>query len=102
MIINHNTIINTIWLAVGFGGQAVFSMRFIVQWICSEKQRRSVIPLGFWYLSIIGSIVLFAYAVHRRDPVFSIGQAFGILVYARNLYFIHKEKQTIKTMAKAE
>jgi lipid-A-disaccharide synthase-like uncharacterized protein len=95
MIINYNTIINTIWLTVGFGGQAIFSMRFIVQWLHSERQKRSVIPLAFWYLSIFGAITLLAYAIHKRDPVFIAGQAFGILVYSRNLYFIYKEKQAL-------
>ena len=95
MIINSSTIINAAWLTVGFGGQAIFSMRFIVQWLSSEKQKRSVIPIAFWYLSIFGAITLCAYAIHRRDPVFIIGQAFGILVYLRNLYFIYKEKKAL-------
>ncbi|MGD9152223.1 MAG: lipid-A-disaccharide synthase N-terminal domain-containing protein [Gammaproteobacteria bacterium] len=95
MTIDHGVIINVIWLTIGFGGQAIFSMRFVVQWLCSERQKRSVIPLAFWYLSILGSITLCAYAVHRRDPVFIIGQAFGILVYLRNLYFIYKERQAL-------
>jgi len=85
--------ISSIWLAVGFIGQAVFSMRFVVQWLYSEKHKRSVIPLAFWYLSILGAIILFCYALHRRDPVFIIGQAFGLLVYSRNLYFIYREKR---------
>lgn len=90
---NHSTIINTIWLIIGFGGQAIFSMRFIVQWLSSERQKRSVIPLAFWYLSIFGAMTLLLYAIHKHDPVFIAGQAFGILVYSRNLWFIHKEKQ---------
>lgn len=95
MIINSHTIINAIWLTVGFGGQVIFSMRFIVQWLHSERQKRSVIPLAFWYLSMFGSITLLAYAIHKRDPVFIVGQVFGILVYSRNLYFIYKEKQSL-------
>lgn len=95
MIINSNMIINAIWLTVGFGGQAIFSMRFIIQWLHSERQKRSVIPLAFWYLSMFGSITLLAYAIHKRDPVFIMGQAFGILVYSRNLYFIYKEKKAL-------
>lgn len=84
----------TIWLAIGFLGQALFSARFIIQWIASEKQRKSVVPLAFWYFSLAGGVVLLAYAIHRRDPVFILGQAFGSIIYLRNLYFIHKERRT--------
>jgi lipid-A-disaccharide synthase-like uncharacterized protein len=80
--------IDKIWVAIGFVGQAVFSARFIVQWIVSERQRRSVIPISFWFLSIAGSLILLSYAVHRRDPVFILGQAGGMLVYGRNLWLI--------------
>lgn len=79
-----------IWLAVGFIGQALFFSRFLVQWIVSERQGQSVIPNVFWYLSIGGGIFLLAYSLWRQDPVFISGQAVGILVYARNLYFIHR------------
>lgn len=82
-----------IWLVIGFGGQAMFSMRFILQWLHSEKHKKSVIPITFWYFSIAGSLVLLVYAIHKRDPVFTLGQSFGVLIYARNLYFIFKEKQ---------
>jgi len=102
MIINHETIINTIWLTIGFGGQAVFSMRFIVQWLSSEKQKRCVIPVAFWYISIVGAIFVFTYAIHRRDPVFIVGQAFGILIYSRNLYFIYSEKKAAKATVNKE
>ncbi|MFI5314127.1 MAG: lipid-A-disaccharide synthase N-terminal domain-containing protein [Myxococcota bacterium] len=73
------------WVLVGFAGQAIFSLRFLVQWIESERAGRSVVPEAFWYLSIVGSILLLAYAVWRRDLVFSLGQSMGFLVYARNL-----------------
>jgi lipid-A-disaccharide synthase-like uncharacterized protein len=73
------------WLVLGFVAQGLFSGRFIVQWIVSEKRKRSVIPKVFWYLSIGGSSLLLVYAVHRRDPVFVVGQASGLLVYVRNL-----------------
>ncbi len=82
----------TVWLIVGFAGQAMFTMRFVVQWIQSERQKKSIIPLAFWYFSLSGGIILFSYAVYRRDPVFILGQSFGIFVYMRNLYFIHKRK----------
>jgi lipid-A-disaccharide synthase-like uncharacterized protein len=83
---------NQIWLSVGFLGQLVFSMRFIVQWIASERRRKSVIPIAFWYISLTGSAILFAYAVHRRDPVFVLGQGFGAIVYIRNLMLIHGKR----------
>lgn len=82
----------TIWLIIGFLGQALFSARFIIQWIASEKQRKSVVPLAFWYFSLFGGLVLLAYAIHRRDPVFILGQAFGAVIYLRNLYFIYRER----------
>ena len=82
----------TIWLIVGFCGQALFGSRFLIQWIASEKQKRSVIPLAFWYCSIAGGLVLLSYALYRVDPVFICGQALGVLIYARNLYFIHRRQ----------
>ena len=80
--------IDKIWVGVGLVGQAIFSARFIVQWIVSERRKRSVIPISFWFLSMAGSLVLLAYAVHRQDPVFILGQAGGMLVYSRNLWLI--------------
>ena len=76
---------DAVWLAIGLLGQALFSLRFVVQWISSEREQRSVIPVAFWYLSIAGSLTLFAYAAHRRDLVFMVGQGAGIVIYARNL-----------------
>ena len=73
------------WIMVGFAGQLVFSMRFIVQWIESERAGRSVVPGAFWYLSIAGSTLLLAYALWRRDVVFTLGQSMGFFVYTRNL-----------------
>ncbi len=87
-----------IWVTIGFGGQCLFGGRFIVQWLCSEKQRRSVIPLAFWYFSIFGAIILLIYSIHKMDPVFIVGQAFGILIYSRNLYFIRKERRAESTL----
>jgi len=76
------------WVVLGFIGQGFFTMRFVVQWIASERARASVIPVAFWFFSIGGGIVLLIYALYRRDPVFIAGQALGLLVYVRNLYFI--------------
>ena len=73
------------WYAIGFLGQMTFGSRFFVQWIASERARRVIIPRLFWYLSLLGGLALFAYAWHRRDPVFALGQGLGLLVYARNL-----------------
>ena len=85
---------NPIWMAVGFVGQLVFSLRFLVQWIASERRRESVIPTAFWYISITGTIILFAYATYRKDPVFMLGQAFGAVVYIRNLMLIRRKRVT--------
>lgn len=86
----------TIWLIVGFVGQALFSARFIVQWIKSEREKKSVFPIAFWYFSIAGGLTLFAYAVYRQDPVFIVGQLSGLLIYFRNLYFVVYERKNIK------
>ncbi|MCC7049000.1 MAG: lipid-A-disaccharide synthase N-terminal domain-containing protein [Alphaproteobacteria bacterium] len=80
-----------IWVAIGFLGQALFSARFLVQWISSEKQKKSVIPVAFWWFSLGGGVVLLSYAIWRTDPVFIAGQAGGLLIYLRNLYFIRRE-----------
>jgi lipid-A-disaccharide synthase-like uncharacterized protein len=80
-------------LALGFSGQALFGSRFLVQWIASERQGKSVIPLAFWYLSLGGAAILFSYALIRRDPVFMLGQATGSIVYLRNLALIRKENR---------
>jgi lipid-A-disaccharide synthase-like uncharacterized protein len=82
----------SLWLGIGFLGQAMFSMRFLVQWVYSERQRRSIIPIAFWYFSILGGMTLFAYALYREDPVFILGQGAGLVIYARNLYFIRRER----------
>jgi len=83
-----------IWLIIGLIGQVLFALRFIVQWICSEIKKESHIPVIFWYLSIGGGIILLAYAIHIKDPVFILGQSTGIIVYARNLVLINGKKTT--------
>ncbi|MEO5702843.1 MAG: lipid-A-disaccharide synthase N-terminal domain-containing protein [Gammaproteobacteria bacterium] len=82
-----------VWLTIGFVGQALFSMRFLVQWFQSERKRRSVIPIEFWYFSVAGGITLLAYAIHQMDPVFIVGQLTGLVVYARNLQMIFREQK---------
>jgi lipid-A-disaccharide synthase-like uncharacterized protein len=91
-----------IWIAIGFVGQFFFTMRFVVQWIASEKAKRSLIPLAFWFFSIGGGVVLLAYAIHRGDPVFIFGQAGGLIIYARNLWLIRKARLTPSAGGSAE
>jgi lipid-A-disaccharide synthase-like uncharacterized protein len=79
-----------VWLGVGLLGQSLFSARFLVQWIASERRQQSVVPVQFWYFSLAGGLTLLAYAVYRLDPVFIIGQLTGLVVYLRNLYFIRR------------
>lgn len=80
-------------LTLGFAGQALFFMRFLVQWLYSEKHHRSLIPIAFWYFSIGGSCLLLVYALIRRDIVFIVGQSCGFFIYSRNLYLIHRERR---------
>ena len=81
------------WILLGFIAQALFTMRFLVQWIASERARRSVIPVAFWFFSIGGGALLLIYAIHRQDPVFIAGQADGLFIYIRNLWLIANEKK---------
>lgn len=80
-------------LAIGFFGQACFFLRFFWQWLASERQKKSIIPLEFWYLSLLGSFFLLIYAILRKDIVFIVGQSTGFIIYIRNLILIHREKQ---------
>jgi lipid-A-disaccharide synthase-like uncharacterized protein len=81
------------WLAVGFLGQLLFTARFLVQWVASEKKRDSVVPLAFWWLSLLGGGTLLSYAIHRRDPVIIFGQAMGLFVYVRNLMLLDRARR---------
>jgi lipid-A-disaccharide synthase-like uncharacterized protein len=80
--------VERLWVGLGLLGQLLFSARFIIQWIASERQKRSVIPVAFWYFSLGGSALLLAYAIYRKDPVFILGQSAGAVVYVRNLWLI--------------
>lgn len=80
------------WVMVGLFGQLMFSMRFIVQWLASERAGHSVVPIAFWYFSIIGSVVVLAYGIFKADPVIIVGQLPGVFIYSRNLWLIHAEK----------
>jgi lipid-A-disaccharide synthase-like uncharacterized protein len=88
-----------IWLGIGLFGQALFSMRFLVQWLTSEREGRSTIPLAFWYFSVGGGVTLLAYAIHRVDPVFIIGQLTGLFIYARNLQLIVRERRKLVSVS---
>ncbi|SIO48532.1 Uncharacterized N-terminal domain of lipid-A-disaccharide synthase [Rhodovulum sp. ES.010] len=81
------------WVVIGLGGQLMFTARFLVQWIASERARNSVVPLAFWYFSLAGGAILFAYAVYRKDPVFILGQSMGLFIYSRNLWLIHAHRR---------
>ena len=83
---------NTLWLCIGLAGQVLFSLRFLVQWWRSERAGQSVVPVTFWYLSVGGGLVLLAYAIHRQDPVFTLGQAVGVFIYLRNLQLIRRHR----------
>ena len=81
------------WLIIGFVGQGLFSLRFLLQWIASERARRSTVPHVFWWFSLAGGLVLFAYALHRQDPVFAVGQGSGLVIYSRNLFLIYRRRR---------
>ena len=88
----------TTWLIIGFTAQLLFSARFLVQWIASERARKSVVPLAFWFFSLAGGGLLLSYAIWRKDPVFILGQAGGLIIYSRNLHLIIKEKREKKKL----
>ena len=88
-----------IWVLIGFAGTALFASRFIVQWVQSEREGRSVIPVAFWYCSLGGGIVTLAYTIHLESVPLSLGQASGLIVYARNLYLISRERSLLRAAA---
>jgi lipid-A-disaccharide synthase-like uncharacterized protein len=82
------------WMVLGFIGQAMFTMRFVVQWIASEKRKESVIPVAFWYFSLGGGLILLAYAIRQMDPVFIAAYLLNPIIYFRNVYFIYRKKNS--------
>ena len=88
------------WAAFGLVAQLAFTARFVVQWIVSEREGKSVIPLAFWYLSLFGSTGLLAYAIVRADPIFILGQSLGSIIYLRNLTLIYRERRRVPPMEK--
>ena len=91
--------IGTAFLVFGFAAQGLFTMRFVVQWIASERAKKSVIPMAFWYLSLSGGLMLLTYAIHRLDPVFILGQCSGVFIYSRNVWLRHKERRAAAGLA---
>lgn len=83
-----------VWMSVGLLGQFAFGGRFVLQWLASEIKKRSHVPVGFWYLSLVGSLILLAYSLHRKDPVFILGFLLNTFIYIRNLHLIHKHEKT--------
>lgn len=90
--LNVESTVELLWVAFGFVGQLMFTGRFLVQWIASERARKSVMPVLFWYFSLAGGAMLLAYAIYRGDPVFIMGQSLGVFIYLRNLWLIHADK----------
>lgn len=86
-----------VWLGIGFFGQSLFFSRWLLQWLVSEKKAESQIPVSFWYMSLAGSVIVLAYAIHKIDPVFIAGQSVGTVVYIRNLILIHRAKERVKS-----
>jgi len=86
-----------VWLGIGFFGQSLFFSRWLLQWFVSEKKAESQIPVSFWYMSLAGSVIVLAYAIHKIDPVFIAGQSVGTVVYIRNLILIHRVKERVKS-----
>jgi lipid-A-disaccharide synthase-like uncharacterized protein len=90
----------TFWLVVGFLAQSCFFLRFFIQWVVSERQGKSVIPIAFWYFSIAGALGLLSYAIYRKDPVFIVGQSTGLFIYFRNLVLVNRNKLKYKKIRK--
>lgn len=83
------------WVGIGFMGQSLFFSRWLLQWFVSERKAESQIPVSFWYMSLIGSVIVLAYAIHKIDPVFIAGQGLGTVVYIRNLILLHRAKKRV-------
>ena len=92
-LLHADTPVDALWLTVGLVGQLMFTGRFIVQWIASERVGRSVVPLAFWYFSIVGGAIVLAYGLHKLDSVIILGQLPGVVIYSRNIWLIHREVQ---------
>ncbi|UXM94693.1 lipid-A-disaccharide synthase N-terminal domain-containing protein [Bartonella sp. HY329] len=87
------------WAVIGYCGQLMFTMRFVVQWLASERAKRSIVPVAFWFFSLGGGLILFVYAISRKEPVFILGQGAGLFIYIRNLWLIFNERRHNKMQA---
>lgn len=83
----------TFWIGIGFAGQALFTARFLFQWLASERKRDTVVPVAFWWFSLLGGVTLLIYAIHLLDPVIILGQAMGLVVYVRNLMIVEQSRR---------
>jgi lipid-A-disaccharide synthase-like uncharacterized protein len=91
---HHLDAYSILWLGLGFAAQGLFGARFLVQWLYSEKHRKSVVPVMFWWFSVIGGVAMLIYSLHLRDPVIISGQAFGLIVYIRNIWLLYHERKS--------
>jgi lipid-A-disaccharide synthase-like uncharacterized protein len=91
-VLHVGSVSELLWVLFGFAAQLMFTARFLVQWIASERARESIVPVAFWYFSLAGGLMLLSYAVYRADPVFILGQALGVVIYLRNLWLIHAKR----------
>ena len=92
-LLHVGSFVELMWVIFGFAAQLMFTARFLVQWIASERAKDSVMPVAFWYFSLAGGLMLLAYALYRADPVFIFGQALGTFIYARNLWLIYAKRK---------
>ena len=92
-LLHVGSLTELLWVVFGFAAQLMFTARFLVQWIASERAKDSVMPVAFWYFSLAGGLMLLAYALYRADPVFILGQALGVVIYARNLWLIYAKRR---------
>lgn len=96
---NSVSVLELVWISIGLIAQLMFTMRFVVQWVASERARQSIVPELFWYFSFAGGLLLLLYATYRMDPVFILGQGMGLVIYSRNIYFIWRNKRERDTKA---
>jgi lipid-A-disaccharide synthase-like uncharacterized protein len=95
------SITEMIWVGIGFLGQGIFFMRWVVQWLASERSAESRVPVAFWYLSLVGGLITLAYAIYRKDPVFIAGQSVGSFVYLRNLMLLSRSARAPRSQGDA-
>jgi lipid-A-disaccharide synthase-like uncharacterized protein len=97
VLLNVSSPAGFVWVTLGFLGQLLFTGRMLVQWFVSEREKRSVVPTAFWWMSLIGATMLLVYFVWRKEPIGVLGQATGWFVYVRNLLMIHRQRAATAT-----